>query len=460
MTFNRAFVATCLLFSTARVATAQRQPVIFQHGIGSEASTWQSVADRLAGAFYLTPFRFTTGSQRTFEEQAAVYVGGAAGLPDTTFAVGHSNGGLVSREANRGGRNLRAIVTVGTLHTGAGLAGNVLNGEFSRYIGYLRGAVTLPVTTYGAYYPDSFWWNEGVNAAQWVNAFGTFFEQLPTILGLVYYPLLSEMTPGSNYLNTLNGAANLAREAAAVPNRIGIVSTLSDNDGVIFRTLFGPGDTWNLNADRNLARDAFYGAYFYYVFYDNYSDYNYYEKVQNAYMWRNAGLALQRQDGDWCYLIGAYIPTLHGCTPSDAIVPGDRQAYPQYTRLISQLDVAHTEETSSDVTFNTLSGLFGSGPLRITDLGPMSGAISGPSNVPLYEQRTWSAMVSGGHAPYSYTWLAGGAQLQSGASPNFSYTNQGSEFMVTVHVTDTAGSTITLNQWVTLYGSCGPEVMC
>ena len=67
MKSNRAFIATLFLAAIGRVAPAQRQPVIFQHGIGSDASTWQSVADRLAGIYYLSPYRFTTGSQREYE---------------------------------------------------------------------------------------------------------------------------------------------------------------------------------------------------------------------------------------------------------------------------------------------------------------------------------------------------------------------------------------------------------
>ena len=56
----------------------------------------------------------------------------SVGFPDTTIDVGHSNGGVVSRDANRAGRNFKGIITVGTPHQGAGIAANVLNGEFSQ----------------------------------------------------------------------------------------------------------------------------------------------------------------------------------------------------------------------------------------------------------------------------------------------------------------------------------------
>ncbi len=455
-------LAVSLVFTRSSDAVAQAQPVIFQHGIASDASTWETTANGLAAIFNLTPYRFTTGAQREYEVQTAVYLNGAMGLPDTTIAVGHSNGGIISREANREGRALKGIVTVGTPHQGAGIAANVLNGEFNRYIGYLGGSVLLPFNTYAQYYDDNPVWNFASLASSWVYNFATFFQDLPTFLELTVQALLTEASPGSTYFAGLNSPANLAREAAAIPNRVAIVSTLSSYDGVIFRTLFGPSTTNDLIITRLAFEGAFLGAYYYYDSYDDYYDPYYYPKLDNAYMWYSAYQAQDDQDGDWCWIIGA-ADGYHGCLGNDAAIPSASQVYPNYTRLLAMSDVPHGAETSSSVTFSYLRDLFTLGPLRIAPAGATSSGLTasllGPTMVTMNDPYSWSANASGGQAPYTYAWSVDGVELQRGPNASFAYTNQGNNFTIGLSVGDTSGQWVFSSLAVTVQ-ACGTRIVC
>lgn len=437
---RRLEIVTCGVFVTALLglptqsARGQNASVVFQHGINSDANTWVPVGDALASVFALTPVRITTGSRRDYLEQAQVLRDNTTTLPSSAVGVGHSNGGIVLRDINYSGRNLRGIVTVGTLHTGAGIARSLVNGTFGEWGRYFFSVTSLPVITYQQYYDNNIYWNAGATAARYWNDFGVFFATFGDLYGLSYRPLLDEMTPGSAYLAARNSQANLSREAAALSSRIGIVSSLSSTNGVIFRTLWDRATTDILVQYRDADAAALYAAYFYYSAYDNYGDPYYYGKINNAYLWGEAGNGVSRMDIHWCYNIEAYagvLPQNIFCTYSDAIVPAANQNYPGSTRTIAISDVSHGEETSHATTLQTLTGIFDAGPLAIPRKSApppstLGAEISGPTTVVYDDWGSWAGIASGGTPPYRFGWngLANGEDQTIGFSvlqPGFLY---------------------------------------
>jgi pimeloyl-ACP methyl ester carboxylesterase len=442
LVFAASLVASLLATRTELVA-AQNTPVLFQHGINSDANTWQPLSDGLASVFELSPVRITTGSRRDFVEQGQVLLNSTTDLPGNAIGVGHSNGGILLRGANSSGRNLRGIVTVGTLHSGAGIARSLADGTFGEWGRYFFSVTAAPVIVYQQYYDNSTAWQSGYVAANFWNQFGVYFGAFGDLYGLAFRPLLEEMTPGSIYINALNSGANLARESSALPSRIGIVSSLSTENGVIFRSLWDQGTTGSLIQSRDYATAAFMSAYFYYTFYDNYDDPYYYAKTQNASLWYDAAFAVSHMDIHWCYNIGAYagiFPLYVVCVPSDAIVPAGSQIYPGSTRQFEITDVSHNEETTSSRTNQTLTQIFDGGALAIPRRAApppttLAVSISGPSRVYYGDWAGWQAIPSGGVPPYRYMWegMVSGDESSAGTSVY-------SEGCVSVGVWDSVGA--------------------
>ena len=91
---------------------------MFVHGIFSSSETWRATSQRLAGVLQITPYLADLPSTAVLESQAAVLDNAFAGLPASTIAIGHSQGGLISRQWSRT-KALSGLLTLGTPHTGA-----------------------------------------------------------------------------------------------------------------------------------------------------------------------------------------------------------------------------------------------------------------------------------------------------------------------------------------------------
>jgi pimeloyl-ACP methyl ester carboxylesterase len=386
----------------------------------------------------------------------------ASAIPDTAFVVGHSNGGIVAREANReGGRNWQALVTVGTPHQGAEFANSVLDGLLGSYVVYLTDATAAPVWYYSQFYEDPQYWDSFSSVAALWNEFGSYIPAFAAAVGFGVTDLLSQMVPGSGFLQTLNGSANQSRESAAIPNRIAIVSSLDDNNGVIFRALFSAAAASIDRDARSVAIGVFLSAGTYYEFYDDYSDPYMQDKIDNADLWFSAADALGYMDSDWCRLIGAgpY------CLPNDGIVPASSQVAPNTNRTIFIQNASHTEETKADVTYFALHGLFAvGGPLTIPVIGSGNngglsiGGIDGPPYIYPGDSPVFTANVGGGQTPYSYTWTVNGTVVQTGSSGSLSFFAT-SDFEVGVVVTDAAGAQVSATLDV-MYEGCGQIIGC
>ncbi len=113
-----------LAWAGPQSAHAQDRPVVFVHGFGSSAETWQGAASRLQSALAIRSETPSLKSTALIEAQADELQQKLGGLGADVVAIGHSNGGLVARQWNRR-HPASGIVTVGTPHRGTPLVHNL-----------------------------------------------------------------------------------------------------------------------------------------------------------------------------------------------------------------------------------------------------------------------------------------------------------------------------------------------
>ncbi|MGD9904734.1 MAG: hypothetical protein AB7U83_14820 [Vicinamibacterales bacterium] len=221
-------VVAAALTLAAPPAAAQDVPVVFVHGGFSSADTWRDAANRLAATLQITPHLVDLPSTAVFEQQTAVLNGAKGGLPTTAIAVGHSNGGIVSRQWSRQ-RPLGGILTLGTPHTGTQLSARALDLVNFNYLVYNLAGLAAGTASSS---PDFAWLVAAglqvyLSNVQWLS-WNTISAITSSVAVAGYVPLAPQVVPGASFLNALNDGGNLAREAAAVRRRVGLVYTASD----------------------------------------------------------------------------------------------------------------------------------------------------------------------------------------------------------------------------------------
>src|SRR5690348_15788282 len=120
LTILTALVALCSSVLTTRLF-AQDAPLVFQHGLASSGSTWSQTASRLRTELKMAYVAPSTNACKTFETQAGelpAQINPVFGSISGIGFVGHSNGGLVSREFHRETSRNNKIVSVASLHQG------------------------------------------------------------------------------------------------------------------------------------------------------------------------------------------------------------------------------------------------------------------------------------------------------------------------------------------------------
>jgi pimeloyl-ACP methyl ester carboxylesterase len=349
----------CLALSTATLAQ-EPQPIVLVHGFISDGSTWASAEARLRGEFNVRPTRPTLPWGHAFNDQTQVLRSSVAAAPwaypDTTVFVGHSNGGLISRELNRQGQPMKAIVTVGTLHQGAPLA--LTMGVLPAWGGFIFAENASPIYYYLWWLGDYNWisWIASSQAAVMASA-GAFMTGFGSwVLDRAMFGALPDMQPGSDFLsNRVNTPGNLAREAASIPARVGIQSYLDNSFyGVMFHGILGSGggaDVLTAIQYSSIIWD-FIAFDYYSSFWWSWDDPWAWDKAMGAYLWLNAAYTTAAIDPVWCVLAGVATP--YGCEPSDGIVPLRNQYYPGGQNYTVR-GPAHTDETSSRTTLDQLS---------------------------------------------------------------------------------------------------------
>lgn len=218
-------VAWAVAILVAIPASAQDRAVVFVHGLASSGSRWAATADRLGADLQVAATlpdlawstRYAEQARRLHGEPSVTNIGGRP------IALGHSNGGVVSREWSKS-RALDGIVTIGTPHQGAPLIPQfynwvVFNQSTALLVDYALSAFARPSTF--SWVISQVGWSLG-----WVGEYSLWtVVYLAASLGIsVGLDVANEMRPGSAYLNALNEGGNLQREASAIPVRVGISS--------------------------------------------------------------------------------------------------------------------------------------------------------------------------------------------------------------------------------------------
>lgn len=331
-----------LLASTAGLAAAQPTTAVFVHGFRANGSTWSAASQALAADLVIGTYNPTLPEGDRFADQAY-----DLNLYNWTNAVliGHSNGGLVSREASRAG-SFAGIITVGTLHGGVKVATELddIQSTAQRLVNEF-GYIEFVDAVIGS---ESHW--------SYV-ALLSFFATGVVNFALEYIfdslhgkSVLEDMAPGSQFLNSLNDQTNLSREASMV--RVGIVVSADDNFyGGPFR-LTSPAGTAGGQMQATVQMGYEIGA----QALDNmltidWSSWNAWLEVGAAYSALDISSTLASMPEQWCYWIGAYDGST--CAPSDAIVPAASQVYPgAFMEQIS--GPSHTEETHDAFVYNVI----------------------------------------------------------------------------------------------------------
>jgi len=326
------------------VASAQDRPVVFVHGLASSGATWEGAANRLSGSLAIQPFRPDLVWWGSYESQANQVQDQLWWLGADTVAVGHSNGGLVSRQWSRM-HPLSGIVTVGTPHGGAPLIQNLP--YFVGFVSYLESAINdLCVRLYGACctwrtlveYALEFALQSGL-----ITSSATFSTALNVLGGSPF--VFTEMAPASPFQYDINSGGNIAREQAEVPSRVGIVS-IANNFwwGGPIRAAF-PENADTLALYRDITMLSLNGAAFTIMAFTDPSDW-YWWDIAHA-MQLIAGI-LVSMDYWWCQSVSE-APALgrYGCAANDTVVPDWSQDYsPTGAIPIGMIGPTHTQETS------------------------------------------------------------------------------------------------------------------
>lgn len=316
------FAAATALLSPL-VATAQDRPVVFVHGIMSDGGTWAGAAARLQARLAITAETPSLSSRALYETQAWQLQQAVAHRDGSLVAVGHSNGGIVSRELSRR-RSLSGVVTLGTPNQGAPIVSNLYAASW--FNGQISNAMNDVYRAFAYGCCDWHWilstYSDVLNAV--AAASTASLGQIAAAVTLnAAIPVSFEMQQGSGFLADLNSPANLAREAYAIPGRVGIVSTARNfYYGGILRAAF-PDDGDTLYLIREAARIGMeaYAAYVY--AHAPFEDWWAFEIADGMI---NVARLLGQMDAYWCYAVSDANWT--GCYANDTVVPGWSQLYP------------------------------------------------------------------------------------------------------------------------------------
>jgi pimeloyl-ACP methyl ester carboxylesterase len=123
--FRLSIVVLAIAGAAVTPAWAQDKATVFVHGFISDGGTWRDAAARLQTRLAITPQTPTINWRDDFPTQASSLESQLSSLPASPVAVGHSNGGLASRQWSRQ-HPLGGLVTLGTPNQGAPFVSNLL----------------------------------------------------------------------------------------------------------------------------------------------------------------------------------------------------------------------------------------------------------------------------------------------------------------------------------------------
>lgn len=340
----RAIVLTlvCAIVPFVPAANAQDRQVVFVHGLNSNGGTWESAAERLKQYLAIAPERPSL-SGSSYEDQANSLNAQLWWLRGDAIAVGHSNGGIVSRHWSAL-HGVGAIVTLSTPHRGAPVFAHVADWvNFNMMAFDFIGGISA---SFGASYDDSWWVYaaiQGVISLSTQGAQDAILQMASTVGFQHWLPIFPQMVPGSSYLSALNASGNLGREAGAVATRVGIVNVAQNfYRGGVFRAIWPEyGDAIADSLHASAALLDYYALQLYGSPHPR--DWQRAGKISNLAWW------LWVHEDIWCRTVsdpspGAYSSAGY-CNENDTLVPTWSQVYPGALNIERRNTPAHTKQT-------------------------------------------------------------------------------------------------------------------
>jgi pimeloyl-ACP methyl ester carboxylesterase len=323
-----ASLTICLVALVSPAAAQQTVPVVFVHGFKSSGGTWEAAAARLQSQLAIQPYRPTSRWQDGYSTQANQLHSLLPSLPSSTVLVGHSNGGIVSRQLSRS-RSSAAIITTSTPHTGAPIARNA-----SLFVGYNLGIFdrTSDISNAWGYLENPWTWilweiADVVDNAVQIGYDSVFY--LGATLGVdIALPVWQEMRPGSSFLLDLNSDSNKAREASSIPTRVGIINQAKNfYAGGLFRAVV-PEYADSISIALNVGADVldYWATYLYVRGPEDFDNYQRAETLWNLAAW------MATHEAAWCQAVSDPTPlvltSVGICWENDSMVPTFSQVYP------------------------------------------------------------------------------------------------------------------------------------
>lgn len=348
MRARRAALTLAAVLALQGLATAQPVPVVFVHGIFSNGDNWRQTSARLANVLQIEPHVVDLASTDYLENQAARVQALKGGLPTSTIAVAHSQGGLIARHWSRQ-KALRGVLTLGTPHAGAPLSRNALDAlHFNHVLYNLIGLAS----TWGA--GTEHGWIAAALSSYFTTGLqlssGTIQRLLTQVAITNYVPVAPQLAPGSGFLLSLNAPGNLQREAIGIPYRVGLNYVADDYwRGGVAVGLAPDQREWVWAAMVVLPPTLEYAA--------AYVDMHYSNGFTFAAQLRNIAGYVRDLDPMWCWAV----TNDRGCrVPHDGIVPTAHQVYPGGVnyQVIGPSHVQESERSDREIT-NVLAGVMG-----------------------------------------------------------------------------------------------------
>ena len=297
---------------------AQDRPMVFVHGFKSNGTTWNEAANRLKVQLAITAIQPSLSWRSTFPNQAAELASIVAFVPGVPFAVAHSNGGPVVREWSKQ-RPLSGLLTLSSPNQGAPLSNNA--GAFALYNANIVTSLLNINTAFVDPSDPQFWIRQVIQGAM---AFAADTASLAVYaLGSAGFdlaaPVFEQERVGSPFMNQLNSSANLAREAAAVPNRVSIATSVPDYHlGSVFRATNPAAATqWRIALYAAVGTFDAWAAHI--------ASSGEPRDIDRAQRMMTAAFYLSLHETMWCQAVSdptPYAVTLGGsCYPNDTVLP-------------------------------------------------------------------------------------------------------------------------------------------
>lgn len=418
---------------------SQSNTVSFIHGLGDNYTIWNNMAGQLSSEFVFYRDNVSYNSANAVSSTASsVYI------PSGTVTLAHSLGGLVAREhlRQKGTGKMNALITVGTPNLGAPAAVNVQNGNLANVIaGWVEDVAAGPIASFGSVYGRDFG-RAVLSEIGYIDQLtGPYINaRLQTAYG--QKASVSDMRPGSSFLNTLNASPNNTLPTARYAifgNESGSRYEYVRISESAYRGPESPIENGTfIKAHRYLysfyfAAASYYtylsGEYFYLYLTSNTYDPNHFFYYNSAVyfatiaqQWYKGFLSLVYfQQRDWDkYVVGAnyYSGTICGnigqnCKDTnDGLLTAVTQAPSFFERFgdntVRRLEARganHLEETAHPAVKQRLFEIFRNDDVSIPEVKkPLYVNISGPRLVSGGESAYFSSSVSNAGGSVSYQW--------------------------------------------------------